>query len=133
MQNAMKLPFYAKASLLSVGIVAFVAILYVAQDIIVPLIFGTIIAVLLHPVVAFFERKKVNRIIAISIALLLAIILIAALAVLIFRNLAGLANRGLHWSKNSHRFLIKPSTGRRAISISVPTRSIRGFPIQKIK
>ncbi len=112
MQNAMKLPFYAKASLLSVGIVAFVAILYVAQDIIVPLIFGTIIAVLLHPVVAFFERKKVNRIIAISIALLLAIILIAALAVLIFSQLSrfseswpalvekftSLFNQTIHWA-----------------------------------
>jgi predicted PurR-regulated permease PerM len=88
MQNALKLPFYAKASLFSVGIVAFVAILYIAQDIVVPLIFGVIIATVLHPVVVFFERKKVNRIIAILITLLFAIILISALAVFIISQVS---------------------------------------------
>ena len=63
-------PFYAKASIFFIGLVAFVAILYIAQGIIVPIVFSVIVAILLHPVVNFFVRLKINRIIAIVIALL---------------------------------------------------------------
>ena len=56
------LPAYAKFSLISVGIVAFTYILYVGQGIIVPLIFATILSILLNPLVNFLTRKGVNRV-----------------------------------------------------------------------
>jgi len=72
------LPFYIKSSLFFMGLCALIAILYVAQSIIIPLIFAFIIAILLSPVVDIFVRMKVNRILAIAMTLLLSIIIIFA-------------------------------------------------------
>ena len=48
--------------------------LYLAQSIIVPIIYATIIAIVLSPVVSFLVRKKLNRIIAIAITIVIVII-----------------------------------------------------------
>jgi len=72
------LPFYIKASLFFIGLCALISILYVAQSIIIPLIFAFIIAILLSPVVSLFVRLKVNRVLAIAMTLLLSIIIIFA-------------------------------------------------------
>ncbi|MCX6280131.1 MAG: AI-2E family transporter [Bacteroidetes bacterium] len=78
------LPVYAKATIFLVGLFALMAILYIAQGIIIPIVFAIIIAILLQPVVDFFVRFHVNRVIAIIITLLLSIIIIASVGVLIF-------------------------------------------------
>ncbi|MBU1719355.1 MAG: AI-2E family transporter [Bacteroidetes bacterium] len=83
MSTSQKIPYYAKVTIFLVGIIAFVAILYIAQRIIVPIVFATIIAILLNPIVNFFTRRKVHRIVAISLTLLLTFIVIAALGALI--------------------------------------------------
>jgi predicted PurR-regulated permease PerM len=76
-------PFYVKAAIFLVGFIALIAILYIAQDIIIPVVFAVIIAILLSPVVNFFTRIKINRIIAIAITLFLTFIIIAAFGLLI--------------------------------------------------
>lgn len=88
MNTAIKLPFIAKASLLLIGIYVFVLMLSIGQGIIVPFIFGTIIAIVLHPVVSFFVRKKMNRILAIIITLLLSLAFLAAFGLFIFSQLS---------------------------------------------
>ncbi|MCK9269824.1 MAG: AI-2E family transporter [Bacteroidales bacterium] len=77
-KEVLQLPFFAKASLFFMGMVAFVSVLYIGSGIIVPLIFATMIAIVLQPVVGFFVRKKVNRVLAIIITLILAILILAA-------------------------------------------------------
>lgn len=79
----LKLPFYAKAILFLIGIYALFMMLYIAQNLIVPLIFATILAILLHPIVSFLVRKGINRVVAIVIAILLTVILIAAFGALL--------------------------------------------------
>ncbi len=86
--KAFKPPFYAKASLLIIGMLAFIFILYIAQGIIVPLIIAIIIATVLHPVVNFFIRFKLNRVVAIVITLFLALIVIAAFGTLLFSQVS---------------------------------------------
>lgn len=76
--KVVNLPFFAKASLFFMGMFAFVSILYIGRGIIVPIIFATMIAIVLQPVVNFFVRKKINRVIAIVITLVLAILVLAA-------------------------------------------------------
>lgn len=83
-----KSPLYFKLSIITIGLVAFLFMLYVGKDIIVPLIFSTIIAILLNPVVMLLERKRINRTIAILIAVLSAFILIAILAYFIILQVA---------------------------------------------
>jgi len=80
--------FYLKLSVITVGLVSFLFILYVGKEIIVPLIFSTIIAILLNPFVKFLTRKKFNRSIAILIAVVSAFFFIATLAYFIFSQAA---------------------------------------------
>lgn len=77
------IPSYARVTLIFVGIFTFTAILYIAQQIIVPFVFAVIIAIVLHPVVNFLIKRKVNRVVAIIISLILTLIVIAAFALLI--------------------------------------------------
>jgi predicted PurR-regulated permease PerM len=79
MESPVNVPFYIKASQVLLGIVAFFFIMDVGAEIIVPLIFATIIAILLNPLVTWLHSKKMHRIIAIIISLLVAIILLGGL------------------------------------------------------
>ena len=83
-ENNSILPFYVKAGIFFVGISALLTILYIAQGIIVPLVFAFIVAILLSPIVCFLVRLRINRIIAILITLLLTVIVILAFFALIY-------------------------------------------------
>lgn len=78
----LQLPFFIKVSIFFMGLVAILSILYIAQAIIIPIVFAFIIAIVLHPVVNFFIRKRINRVIAIVLTLLVTVIIIASFCVL---------------------------------------------------
>jgi predicted PurR-regulated permease PerM len=88
LNNFLKFPVYAKAALILVGLYVFINMLYIGQDIIVPLVFAVVIAILISPVVSFFERIRINRIIAIVITLFLTFIVIAAFCALLFSQVS---------------------------------------------
>ncbi len=69
--NTVKLPFYAKASLIFIGMISFIGTLYIGKSIIVPIIYAAILATVLSPLVGFFEKKGMNRVWAIISALLI--------------------------------------------------------------
>ena len=73
-----KIPFYAKVSIFLVGLIALLAIMYIAKSIIIPIVFSIIIAILLHPVVNFFVHLKINRVLAILLTMLITFLVIAA-------------------------------------------------------
>lgn len=79
MGTFIKLPFYAKISLVILGLSAFVSMLFVAQRIIVPIIYAIIMAIVLSPMVDFFVRLRMNRILAITLTLVLVICLAFAI------------------------------------------------------
>jgi predicted PurR-regulated permease PerM len=78
------LPPYIKPVFLILGLIGLLFILYIAQGIIVPLVFAILISILLHPVVNFFVRLKINRVIAIIITLALTFLIIGAFGALLF-------------------------------------------------
>jgi predicted PurR-regulated permease PerM len=80
----LKLPLYAKAIFFIIGLCALLAILFIAKGIIIPLVFAIIIAIVLHPVVNFFVRLRINRVVAIIITLFLTLLVIAAFGALLF-------------------------------------------------
>ncbi|MCX6254064.1 MAG: AI-2E family transporter, partial [Bacteroidia bacterium] len=84
----LKLPIYAKATIFLVGLFAFFTLLYIAKSIIIPLVFAIIIAIVLHPVVNFFVRIGINRVLAIAITLLLTFLVIVAFGTLLFSQAA---------------------------------------------
>lgn len=77
-------PFYAKITIILLGISILLTILYIAQGIIVPLVFATIIAIVLHPVEVFFTRLRVKRVLAIIVTLILAFLVIISFGLFLF-------------------------------------------------
>ncbi len=73
--TVVRLPFYARTSLILIGIFVFVTMLCLGKSIIVPLLFATILSILLSTIVDFLVRKKIDRLLAIISTLLVAILL----------------------------------------------------------
>lgn len=71
-----KLPTYHKLSMVVIGLFVFFYILFLGKEILVPLTFAWILAILLNPIVNFLTRKKINRIVAIALAIVLMILVI---------------------------------------------------------
>lgn len=83
-----KIPFYAKVTIFLVGLIALLAIMYIAKSIIIPIVFAVIIAIVLHPVVNFLVRLKINRVLAIIITMLLTFLVIASFGVVIISQIS---------------------------------------------
>lgn len=82
------MPFYAKAGLISISAFAVVYTLYIGQQIIVPIVYATILAILLNPFVNFLTWKKLNRILAISIAVGLAVFTVLAIVYMLYSQIS---------------------------------------------
>ena len=76
---SVSLPVYLKIAQILMGIAVFFFILYIGQDIIIPLVFAVFIAMLLNPVIRFLCRIKVPRILAILLALLFTMVIISGI------------------------------------------------------
>ena len=82
MENRFQIPFYAKAALIAIGAFALGLAMYVGQHIIVPILYATMIAILLNPLVNHLIAKSINKIVAISMAVALStLVLLAAIYV----------------------------------------------------
>jgi len=78
-ENKFSLPFYFKLAQITIAIIGLTYVTFIGQEIIIPLLFSLIVAILLNPIVNFLIRKGFNRIVAISITVVLATILILSL------------------------------------------------------
>jgi predicted PurR-regulated permease PerM len=79
----MKFPFYAKISLLLIGLYVLISMLHTAQGIILPLIYSAIIAISISPIINFLINKKINRAVAIAGVLSATILILVALIALL--------------------------------------------------
>jgi predicted PurR-regulated permease PerM len=78
-----KIPPYAKFSVIIVGALACIAMMYYGQALIVPLIFAGLIAIVLHPLESIFQRLHFNRLISIILTITISILLVSGLALFI--------------------------------------------------
>ncbi len=90
--HELKLPLYARVIVFLIGIFALLTMLYIAQSIVVPLLFAIIFAIVLHPVVNFFVRLRINRVVAIIIALTLALLVFGVLGAFLFSKAIGFSD-----------------------------------------
>ena len=86
--EGVKLPFYLKATIIILGFIALITVLYISKSIIVPLVFATIIAIVLHPLVLFFVHLRINRVFAIAITMFLTFLVIASFGILIISQVS---------------------------------------------
>lgn len=88
----LKLPIYAKITLILIGFYVLFSMLYITQAIILPIIFSIMIAVLLLPIVNFFVKRKFNRVVAIILTLFLTFLVFSVLAVIMFKQISQLGD-----------------------------------------
>jgi predicted PurR-regulated permease PerM len=67
-------PFYLKATVILFGIILLVYVLFNLQDIIIPLAFAMILAILLNPLYNWLQRQKIPKTLSIIITLLTTLI-----------------------------------------------------------
>jgi predicted PurR-regulated permease PerM len=75
----LKMPFYARTALIFISVSCFVYALSIGKQIIVPVLYATIMAILLNPVVNFLVSKKTNRTLAIAMTVLFTVLVIAGM------------------------------------------------------
>lgn len=90
--SEIKLPVYSKLAQVILGLIGFFYILFIGQEIIIPLLFALIIAILLNPVVNFLTGKGLNRVIAIFLALILTVAVLASVMYFIIFQLSHLSD-----------------------------------------
>ena len=83
-----KYPFYIKSTVVLFGLTLLVYALFTLQDILVPLAFALLLAILLNPLVNWLKRKGLKPGLAITIALVIAIIGISAIVYFLTTQLA---------------------------------------------
>ncbi len=86
-------PFYEKLSLVMVGLIALGYLVILGKDLLDPLIFGFLFAILLLPICNFFERKfKLYRSIASLISILLLVAFIGLILYLVGSQISRVAD-----------------------------------------
>ncbi len=72
-------PFYLKATVVLFGIILLCYALFNLKDILAPIAFSLIVAILLNPLVNKLQRKGVKKVLAIAIAIIISIIIIGGI------------------------------------------------------
>jgi predicted PurR-regulated permease PerM len=88
-----KCPFYIRCTVILFGLVLFVYSLFGLKAILVPLSFGLMLAVLLNPFVNQLQKWKLPRVLAISVALLFAVILLGAIGYFLSTQIASFSDQ----------------------------------------
>lgn len=83
------IPLYAKACITLLLITLIGGIIFIGKDIIIPFSFALLIAVLLLPINVFLEKRKVNRVLAIIVSLIVSILFFTAILYFLARQVAG--------------------------------------------
>jgi predicted PurR-regulated permease PerM len=83
-----KQPFYIRSTVILFGLILLIVSLYYLADILVPLTFAGMIAILLNPLCNWLLNKKIPRILAIAICLLAAIVVFGSIGYFVSSQLA---------------------------------------------
>lgn len=83
-----KYPFYVKTALVFVSLFALVYTLSIAQNILIPVVYAIILAILLNPIVNFLITHKIPKVLAIGIVMLLTFLLFSGLLYLLISQSA---------------------------------------------
>lgn len=86
------MPFYVKITVVLIGIVAALFILYLGQSIIVPIIVSFLLAILLNPLVNLMVIIKINRVVSISIILTLVTSIYVLILLLLTNQFSAFVN-----------------------------------------
>lgn len=80
-------PLLSKLASLFIIVFACAFIMFTGKDVLLPILYAAIIAVLLNPFVNYLVRLKINRLVAISIAVTLALIIVFGIIAIILSQI----------------------------------------------
>jgi predicted PurR-regulated permease PerM len=99
-----KQPFYQRLALVLLSLSLILATLYIGSDIIMPLLLALLIAILLRPVVVFFNKKiKIPHVIAVLIAVLLFVVFVVSIVFFISWQVSDFVE---DWPKIQHNMTV---------------------------
>jgi predicted PurR-regulated permease PerM len=80
MNPILKIPFYAQITLILLGLISITYILFIGQNIIVPIVMSFLFAILLEPIVTFFKSKlHFPHVLGVIITVLIFVLVILSL------------------------------------------------------
>lgn len=82
-------PFYIKSTVILFGLILVVFALFNLRDILVPIAFSVIFAILLNPFVNRLKRNKISQVLSIVIAMLIAIIVVSSILYFLSSQIIG--------------------------------------------
>ncbi len=86
-------PFYFKCTIILLGLILFVYVIFSLREILVPLCFALLIAILLNPMVNRFQQWKMHPVLAISLALFVAFLFFAGISYFLSMQVAGFTDQ----------------------------------------
>lgn len=92
MRVVLQLPRYLKYTVILFAIILIFYVLIVAKSLLIPISFGLVLSLLLHPLCTKLERLRLPRIAAVSIAILFIIIIIATVLYIISTQFGRIAS-----------------------------------------
>ncbi len=120
------LPAYVKAASILLGLIAFFFILWIGQDIIVPLVLATLLAIVVNPLVNLLARYGLNRVLAIVTSLLLAMAIIGAVMYFMSSQIAHFSD-SFPAMKGKFQHMYEDAIGRAADFFNVKKSAIRDW------
>ena len=89
----LQIPLYVKAPLILLGLALAVFTIHVAKEIIFPLFFAAIFAIMLHPVEQWLLRRRVPKLLAISLTVVLGVTALLGLLYFIYLEASQLSDQ----------------------------------------
>jgi predicted PurR-regulated permease PerM len=132
MSSDIKLPFYAKASLVFIGLFAFIGMLFIGKTIIVPVIYAVITAIVLSPIVDYMVKKGINRVAAIAATLILLILTTILLILLLSSQMMVFSESFPNLAVKFHLF-VDQSVAWIADTFNISTRKVNLWVTEKNK
>ncbi len=101
-----KYPFYFKVTVILFGFVLLVYILATLRDILVPLSFAMLLAILLNPVTQLLEKWRIPKVLSIAIAIIWGLIIITGIAYFLYMEIKSFSD-DLSTFKNKFLLIFK--------------------------
>lgn len=104
MNETLRFPFYAKLAFILTSLIALTYIFYISQDILVPVIFAFLFAILLRPVVLFFKKRlHFPHVLAVVFTVFLFILAVVSLLIFLSFQISDFTE---DWDKIQQNFSI---------------------------
>src|ERR1041385_6372302 len=87
-----KYPFYFKSTVILFGITLLVYAISNLKQILIPIAFSLMIAILLNPLCNWFAKKKIPHLLSVALSLIIAILIIAGIAYFLSSQIAGFSS-----------------------------------------